>query len=86
MQACREACNEEVPVLVDVISGIGKVHENLTRILGICAGVDGFEDEDLFLWLEVTPLLTDPNIGILIGKADCFLLVNVALFNQVFPV
>ena len=85
MQACCEARDQEVSVLVYVVSGIDKVKENLTHVLGVCAGVDGLQDEDLFLWLEVTPLLTDPDVRILVGRGHFLPLVNVALFYQVFP-
>ena len=85
LQARREARNQEVPVVVYVVCGIDIVSEYLTHVLGTCAGVDGLEDEDLFLWPEVTPLLTDPDIRILVARGRFCLLVDVALFNQVLP-
>ena len=85
LQACCEACNQEMSIFVQVTSGIYKICENLTDILGICASVDGLQDEDLFLWLEMAPLLTDPDICILAGCRHLAPAIDVVLLDQVFP-
>ena len=85
MQACCEAGNQEISVFVNVTGDINKICENLSDILGICASVDGLQDEDLFLGLEVAPLLTDPHIGILVGCRHLAPAVDVVLLDQVFP-
>ena len=85
LQACCEACNYEIPIFVHITSGIYKVSENLDDIIGIRTSVDGLQDEDLFLGLEVAPLLTDSDICILAGCRHRALVVEVALFDQVLP-
>ena len=85
MQACCEAGNQEISIFVNVTGGIDKICENLSDILGICTSVDGLQDEDLFLGLEVAPLLTDTDICILAGRRHVAPVVDVALFDQVFP-
>ena len=67
LDTCCEAGNKKVLVNAHVVGSINKVCQHLTHILGISACVDGLDNKNLFLWLEVLPLLADPRLCIIFG-------------------
>ena len=67
LDTCCEAGNKKVLVDAHVVGSINKVCQHLTHILGISACVDGLDNKNLFLWLEVLPLLADPRLCIIFG-------------------